>query len=332
MRESTRRIVLRGPYSEPEPRLNGYSAHAGRGSHFAKRERIHRGIDGGVIHVIENIVGGNTQLEHARILNRNRAIERHVERDAARAFDDVAPRVAKACAGGVDAIEPGRAKRSRVEPFLRRGIADRDGLPGNNVGAKRAADAAVDVEGATEHARAEIKARSYSETPAPLPFAEETREHTLVRERAIFAEGQIENPISGEFMCLVKAGKTSVGGNIESILSDDYSATADGRGVVERFGEDILRANAEAFGHAFAHANRRGVKNGIAFRRLKNERLAICDDECPLGVEPRALRTVEADVENDAAGQFALNIEIPDLDVSERVVRIDAEIVRDGAR
>src|SRR5438128_7809866 len=247
MRERTRRIVLRGPYSEPEPGLNSHAAHAARGSHFAKRERIHRRIDGGIIHVIENVVCRDAQLEGTHILNRNGAIERRVERDAPRAFDDVASGVAEACTVRIDTVEAGRAKRGSIEPFLRRGIVDGNGLAGNNVGAKRAADAAVDVERSAEHARAEIKAGSSSETPAPLPFAEEMREHTFMRERAIFAERQIVNPIACEFVRLVKAGKTAVGGNVKRILRDDYAATADGRRIVKGLGENILRANAEAF-------------------------------------------------------------------------------------
>src|SRR4029077_3316222 len=109
-----------------------------------------------------------------------------------------------------------------------RGIVDGDGLAGNDVGAKRAADAAVDVERAAEHARNEIKAGSHGEAAAPLPFAEDMREHGLVRKRAILTKRQIVNPIAGEFVRLVETGNPWVGENIKSILSDAYPPPADG--------------------------------------------------------------------------------------------------------
>jgi len=89
-------------------------------------------------------------------------------------------------------------------------------------------------------------------------------------------------------------------------------------------------ADAEAFGHAPANANGSGMENRVALGGFVNERLIARDHQGALRVQARAFGAVVADVEDDAAGQFALKIEIPDLHIAQGVVGIDGEIIGYG--
>src|ERR1700722_2825368 len=99
------------------------------------------------------------------------------------------------------------------------------------------------------------------------------RERAALREAVILAKGQFINPVAGEFMALVEAGKPAVRSNVEGILRDHRAATADRRSVIDRFGIDVSPGKTDAVGQALAQANRARMKNGIARGRFIDEGL-----------------------------------------------------------
>src|ERR1700692_4874867 len=108
------------------------------------------------------------------------------------------------------------------------------------------------------------------------------------------------------------------------------AAAANGRGIVERFREDILRANSEVLGHAPAHANRSSVENGVSLGGFVDERLIAGDEQGALRIEAGTFCAVVADVQDDVAVEFPLDVEIPDLDVAEPVIGVDGKIIGHG--
>src|SRR5579884_2790048 len=170
-------------------------------------------------------------------------------------------------------------------------------------------------------------ARSEPLTPRPISSV---RPKTFFRKCAIFAKGQIEDPVSGELVRLIEIRKASVSRNIEGILCDQRRAASDGRSIVERLRKNVLRAGAEAPRHPFADANRSGVEYGIPFRGLIDKRLAT-RDKSAFGIEAGPLGAVVPGVQHDVSGQFALQVQIPDLHVAESVIRIDGEVVGYGS-
>ena len=69
------------------------------------------------------------------------------------------------------------------------------------------------------------------------------------------------------------------------------------------------------------------MENGVSFGRFIDKRLIAVDDQGALSIETGAFGAVVADVDDEVALEFMLNIEIPDLDVAESVTGIDGEVV-----
>ncbi len=86
--------------------------------------------------------------------------------------------------------------------------------------------------------------------------------------------------------------------------------------------------------HPLADAQVARVQDRSAIRRLPVERLHSRQQQ-PVRtavrglqhVEPRTLRATVANIEDDRARQFALNVQVPVLHVAERVVAVGAEVV-----
>src|SRR5580658_6766158 len=81
--------------SKPEPRLYRHAPHRSGASHFAKRGRVYRRSQRCEIHHVENIVRRNPQIERTVLFDRDRLVQRHVQTDLSRPFQNIAPRVAK---------------------------------------------------------------------------------------------------------------------------------------------------------------------------------------------------------------------------------------------
>jgi hypothetical protein len=72
------------------------------------------------------------------------------------------------------------------------------------------------------------------------------------------------------------------------------------------------------------------VENGISLGGFVDEGLVAGDEQGAFGVEAGALGAVVADVQDNVAVEFVLDVEVPDLDIAERVIRTDGEIIPDG--
>src|SRR6202030_609432 len=72
------------------------------------------------------------------------------------------------------------------------------------------------------------------------------------------------------------------------------------------------------------------MENGVSLGGFVDKRLVAGDEQGAFRVEARALGTVVADVQDDIAAEFVLDVEIPDLDVAESVIGIDGEIIPYG--
>src|SRR5712675_3004868 len=198
---------------------------------------------------VEYIGSLNAQLQRARFSHGDGLAQVHIKNDLPRSFNDIAPGVPEGTAAGVCATgarrgsicangRSRRTKRRRIEPFESGGRAQRNGRSGH-IGAQGTADAAADVQRIAEHARREVQAGANGGISAPLPAIQNVRERPAPRKAVVFAEGQLINPVSGEFMALVKTGKAAIPGDVERILSD-YGAAAANRGsIVNRFGIDV---------------------------------------------------------------------------------------------
>src|SRR5438874_4358528 len=84
--------------------------------------------------VVENVAGGQAQVQGPGFADGNGLVYGHVEGDLPRPFDDVAPSVSEGRACGVRTSGTGGAKRGGIEPFKRCGLAERDGLTCYRVG------------------------------------------------------------------------------------------------------------------------------------------------------------------------------------------------------
>src|SRR5260370_23678671 len=292
------------------------------------------------MHGVENVGGLNAKLQRAGFFYRDDFAEVHVKHELPGAVDGVAPGMAEGTSGEVRAGDAGagragakgrgwRTKRRSVEPFERGWIAECDWRAGR-VGAQRAAHAAADVERIAQHARREVEPGADGEIAAPLPAAQNVGKRSALREAVILAKGQFVNPVASEFVALVKTGEAAVGGDIERILRDHRAATADGGSVVDGFGVRVGPRNRDTVGHAPAQANRCRIINRIAVRRFIDEGLDAGDGDGALDVEPRTFRTVVPDIHHQAAGELALNVQVPDLHVAEAIVRVDSKIIGDG--
>src|SRR6266404_3877447 len=163
---------------------------------------------------VENVCRLNAQFQGARFLYRDRLAQVHVKRDLPRPLDNVTPGIAKGTAGGIDACATrtggagaeGRrraTKRRGVEPFQSRRRGQRNRSAGC-IGAKRAAYAAVDIQRITEYVRGDIKSRADGEIAAPLPVIQNMRKRPTLNKPVPFSKGQLVDPVTGEFMALVK--------------------------------------------------------------------------------------------------------------------------------
>ena len=93
--------------------------------------------------------------------------------------------------------------------------------------------------------------------------------HGLARilpERAAMAEWQIVIPASRELMLFVKTRETTIGGDIEGILSDNRSAKSDRGCIVDGLGKNITSAEAQSRRHPLSHPNRHRVQDGVGRR------------------------------------------------------------------
>ena len=69
----------------------------------------------------------------------------------------------------------------------------------------------------------------------------------LVKRSGDFRRRADRTSSAREFVGLIETGKTAVGGDLKRILRHDHAAVADGGGIVERLGKNVLHADAEAF-------------------------------------------------------------------------------------
>src|SRR5207249_10394132 len=103
---------------ETEARGHCYAPHAACPRDLAKGEGVHYGIDGSEMGVVENVAGGQTQVQGPGFPDGNGLVYGHVEGDLPRPFDDVAPSVSegRACGVRTSGTEIGRAScRESVE-------------------------------------------------------------------------------------------------------------------------------------------------------------------------------------------------------------------------
>src|SRR6267143_2284835 len=210
-----------------EARLHRHPPHAACSRNLAKGKRVHRCIDGREVDDIENIVSRDSKVERARFLDLYCFVQRHIHRHLTRPLDNFSSGIAKAGPARVCACGARRAKRRRIEPFERGGIADRNRLSRNHVCAKRSAHAAADVQPSAKHARREVQSGANREVATPLPSSQNVAPYTLGNESPVFSEWQVVDPVSRESVPLVEAGKPAVRRNIKGILRHDASTTSD---------------------------------------------------------------------------------------------------------
>src|SRR6266566_4121444 len=98
------------------------------------------------MHGIENVIRGDAQLERARFFDRDRFVERHVQRNLSGPLNNISSGVAKAGAIRIRTSGARCAKRRRIEPFERGWVAYRNRLPRDDVCAKRPAHTSADVQ------------------------------------------------------------------------------------------------------------------------------------------------------------------------------------------
>ena len=232
----------------------------------------------------------------------------------------------------VPAEVDGCAKGGGVEPLEAEGFESEIGAPVTSARSEPLTPRSMSSElprtrGVYQRPLATVK------SPLSGPRTENVGQRAALQIAMIFAERQFSDPVAGELVLLIKARKTAVGRDVEWILCDNFAATADRRSVVDRFRKCVNHAVADAVRLALAEANRARVKNGIARGGFVDERLKAGDFiDSALGVEPRALRAVVIDVEQESVRQRALDVEIPDLHVAEAIVRIDRKIIGDEPR
>src|SRR6266403_1787181 len=193
------------------------------------------------MHGIENIVRGGAQLERAGFFDLDRLVERHAHRNLPRPLDDISSGVAKTGTVRVGAGGARRAKRRRIEPFERGWVAYRNGLPRDDVCAKRSAHTSADVQPSSQHARCEVQSGSDHEVTAPLPSPQNVAQCTLGNKPPAFAEWQIQNPVSREFVSLVEAGKSAVGEDKKWILRHNAPPASDRGRVIDGLRKHVLR-------------------------------------------------------------------------------------------
>src|SRR6267143_5506562 len=179
------------------------------------------------MHGIENVVRGDAQLERARFFHCDRFVERHVQRNLSGPLNDISSGIAKTGTIRVDAAGARRAKRRGIKPFERGWVAYRNRLPRDDVCAKRPAHASANVQPSSQHARCEVQSGSDREVTAPLPSPQNVAQCTLGNKPPAFAEWQIQNPVSREFVSLVEAGKSAVGGDKKWILRHNAPPASD---------------------------------------------------------------------------------------------------------
>src|SRR6266404_1321962 len=212
---------------EPEARGHRHPPHPARPRNLAECERVHRCIDGREVDDIENIVGGDAQVERARFLDLDCLVQRHVHRYLSRPLDNISASVAKTRTALVYTRGTRRAKRCRIEPFERSGVADGNRLSRDHVCAKRTAHAAADVQPSSKHPRREVQSGANREVAAPLPPSQNVAPCTLGNESPVFSEWQVVSPVSREFVSLVETGKSAVRGNVKGVLRHNAPAASD---------------------------------------------------------------------------------------------------------
>src|SRR6267378_6236276 len=210
-----------------EARLHRHPPHAARPRNLAKGKRVHRCIDGREVDDIENIVSRDSKVERSRFLDLDCFVQRHIHRHLTRPLDNISAGIAKAGTARVCACGAWRAKRRRIEPFERGGIADRYRLSRDQVCAKRSAHTAADVQPSSKHSRREVQSRANREVPTPLPPCQNVAPCTFGNESPVFSEWQVVNPVSRESVPLVEAGKPPICRDVKRILCHDATAASD---------------------------------------------------------------------------------------------------------
>ena len=152
-------------------------------------------------------------------------------------------------------------------------------MASDGVGAQRPAHAPADVQRTPEHPWREVKTRAGREVAAPLPRAEEVTPSAFCNEVAVFSDGHVVNPIPGELVPLVEAGKPAVVGKVEGILRHYASPAADRGRIINRFGINVLRTQADPLGHALADSRGGSMQDRIALGRFVDKRLVSCDQQ-----------------------------------------------------
>src|SRR5713226_4391929 len=196
--------------SETEPCLHRHPPHPASPRDLPESKGIHHRIDGREVHGIENIVRGDAQIQSPGFFDRDRFIERHVQRNLSRPLDNISPGVAKVGTIRIRTSGARRAKGSRIEPLQRGWVAYRNRLPRDRVCAQRPAYAAPDVQSSAQHARCEVQPGSNRKVTAPLPSSHNVAPCTLGHKLPVFAERHIHDPVSREFVPLIEAGKPAV--------------------------------------------------------------------------------------------------------------------------
>ena len=121
------------------------------------------------------------------------------------------------------------------------------------------------------------------------------------------------------------------------VLNGGDRAAADRGGVIDGVAVLVEELEGDALLHALAGGDDELVEAGLGLRGLVREGLGVGRGDGGGGgvgggddVEVAALGAVVADVQDDAAGKGALDVEVVDLDVAETVVLVYAVGVLDG--
>ena len=152
------------------------------------------------------------------------------------------------------------------------------------------------------------------------------------------AKGQLPEIVGGELLRLIEARKATLGGQVEGILRDRESASADRGNIIHHLGECVGAADRNAALQAFAQADRPGVGARITLRSLPEEGLRCRNADAgqkTVGgnfvVETCALRPGIVEVQEQRWPDLLLNVEEANLHVAEAVVGIDGVAVGNQA-
>src|SRR5262249_1870298 len=117
---------------------------------------------------------------------------------------------------------------SRVEPFCRRGIVDRD-RKARRIGAKTSVAAARHIDVAAEHSCCQRRARGDAPAAVDLAVSKQCLQRRCLREVALIgAERQFKVVIDIHAVRLIETREPAFGTEIESVLRYSAAATAPG--------------------------------------------------------------------------------------------------------